>query len=50
MVGRTVERFFTATADQAGVEHLLRNAVDLVIKNGPVTAFMRMAKRDGIPL
>jgi hypothetical protein len=32
------------------LEHLLRNAVDLVFKNGPVTAFMRMAKRDGIPL
>jgi predicted nucleotidyltransferase len=32
------------------LEHLLRNAVDLVVKNGPVTAFMRMAKRDGIPL
>jgi hypothetical protein len=31
-------------------EKRLRHAVDLVVNNGNTTAFMTMAKRDGIPL
>jgi predicted nucleotidyltransferase len=32
------------------LEKRLHNAVDLVINTGHVTAFMRLAKREGIPL